>query len=142
MQERTQPQETEVSFDPNCTVTVTPGEDIPNYPPEVGSQSIVDGQHAISQLTFNDLWNEPQYSITYGSITLFIQGVLPGGGRTWRIILNNTSGNSTIAIVSVQGNLATASNSARRDYVLRMVHRALEDSLFGKKVNEVYGPCK
>ncbi len=142
MTEKTQSVEPEILVDPNCTITITLGNNIPNYPPNVSNKNITDAQNAIGKLTFADIWRLPPWRIDQGTVRLDVQGALPNGGRNWQVQINGMSGNSTISATLVNGNLATASTKERQQYVERMVRRALEDSLSSKKVADVTGPCK
>ncbi|MBV8256154.1 MAG: hypothetical protein JO154_26405 [Chitinophaga sp.] len=143
MTEKTQHFEApELMTDPNCTITVSIGQNIPNYPANVSNKNITDAQNAIGQLTFADIWRLPPFRIEYGSVRLDVQGAIAGGGRNWQVQINGINGNSTISATLVQGNLATASTAERQQYVQRMVRNALEQSLSTKKVTDVNGPCK
>ncbi|QJB31541.1 hypothetical protein HF324_09220 [Chitinophaga oryzae] len=142
MTEKTQSLEPEILVDPNCTITIVVGNNIPNYPSTVSKKNITDAQNAIGRLTFADIWRLPPWRIEEGTVRLDVQGAIANGGRNWQVQINGINGNSTISATLVQGNLATASTAERQQYVQRMVRRALEDSLSTKKVTDVNGPCK
>ncbi|WPQ61434.1 hypothetical protein SIO70_24035 [Chitinophaga sancti] len=142
MAENPQSLEPKILVDPNCTITIAAGNNIPNYPSAVSNRNIVDAQNAIGRLTFADIWRLPPWRIEEGTVRLDIQGAIAGGGRNWQVQINGINGNSTISATLVQGNLATASTTERQQYVQRMVRRALEDSLSTQKITDVNGPCK
>lgn len=142
MTEKTQSFEPEIRVDPNCTITITVENDIPNYPSKVSNKNIVDAQNAIGRLTFSDIWRLPPWRIEEGTVRLDVQGAIAGGGRNWQVQINGTSGSSTISATLVQGNLATASTTERQQYVQRMVRSALENSLAARRITNVNGPCK
>ncbi|WP_212005594.1 hypothetical protein [Chitinophaga sp. HK235] len=128
--------------DPNCPISITPQSGILNYPGSVSNSNIADAQNAIGQLTFADVWRLPPFRIEFGTVYLDVRGAIAGGGRTWQIDINGMNGSSTIANIIVQGNLATASTDERRQYVQRMVRRALEESLSNRNIMDVNGPCR
>ncbi|RBL89446.1 hypothetical protein [Chitinophaga flava] len=128
--------------DPNCPISITPQNAIPNYAGNVSTANIADAQNVVSQLTFADIWRLPPFRISFGTVHLGVMGVIAGGGRTWQIDINDVNGYSTIAATTVQGNLATASTSERQQYVQQMVRRALEESLSNRRIADVNGPCR
>lgn len=134
-------QKTELFNDPNCTITITPGGQIPNYynPSPANRQDATD---AIAQLTFADIWRLPPFRITVRTVRLDVQGAIAGGGRNWQVQVNGIQGASTISAVLVQGNLATASTAERQAYVQRMVRQALVESLNTARIEDVNGPCR
>ncbi|MBC9934463.1 hypothetical protein [Chitinophaga qingshengii] len=142
MAEQTNPLQTAVMSDPNCNITIIPGDNIPYYASGVSNNNIADAQLAIAQLTFMDIWRLPPFKIDYGTVHLGVMGVTAGGGRNWEIRINGLNGNATIAATTVQGNLATASTSDRQQYVQLMVRNALNESLHSKRTTDANGPCK
>ncbi|MFB6456397.1 hypothetical protein ACE38W_14085 [Chitinophaga sp. Hz27] len=144
MTEKTQAMQpgTELFNDPNCALTITPQGSITDYPSAVSNQNIADAHSAIAQLSFEDIWRLPPFSIQYGSIRLEVRGVIAGGGRSWEILINGTNGSGPISSTLVQGNVVTASTDDRRAYVQRMVQNALVQSLATKNITDVTGPCR
>ncbi|HVI49287.1 MAG TPA: hypothetical protein VM802_30760 [Chitinophaga sp.] len=127
--------------DPNCTININNTGPIPNYyqPTPVNMQ---DANNTIAQLTFADIWRLPPFRITTGTVRLDVMGVIQGGGRNWQIHINGINGPSTIASITVQGNLATASTQERQAYVQNMTKRALQQSLMSANSMDVNGPCR
>lgn len=134
-------QQTALFDDPNCKVVITETGAIPNYYGTPSAQQRADATAAIAKLEFDDIWRLPPWRIKEDTVRLDVQGAIAGGGRNWQIQVNDIKGHSTIAAVTVQGNLATASTPARRAYVQRMVRAALVKSLTDEKSEDVNGPC-
>ncbi len=127
--------------DPNCTVVINQGGVIPNYYGAPSPRQRQDATDAIAQLNFADIWRLPPWRINQGTVRLDIQGVIAGGGRNLQVQINGVAGRSTIAAITVQGNLATASTAARQAYVQRIVRSALVQSLNSANMQDVNGPC-
>lgn len=132
----------ELSNDPNCTITITPQGGISYYPDNVADNNISDAQSAIDQLTFFDLWKLPPFRIDCGSVRLAVMGAIAGGGRTWQVQIIKGEEGFPISSVLVQGNLVTASTDERRDYVQKMARNALNESLSSRNTMDMTGPCK
>ncbi|TWF40676.1 hypothetical protein FHW36_104359 [Chitinophaga polysaccharea] len=142
MNEKMQPTAPQQAFnDPQCTVTNTIIGDIP-YAATPSSGNMTDAENAIEKLTYPIIWELPPYRISEGTIFLEVFAVTTGGGRNWKITINDVSGNNTIANIEMQRNLATASTRERQQYVAQMVQSALRESLQTGKTVAVDGPCK
>ena len=127
--------------DPQCVINTSNTGAI-NYYHAPSPANIQDAMDAISQLGFADIWRVPPFRITMQSVTLEVRAVLAGGGRNWLLLINGINGASTIAAITVQGNLATASTEERRTYVQSMTRSALVHSLNTALSIDVNGPCR
>lgn len=127
--------------DPNCVINTSNAGAI-NYYHAPSQANIQDAMNAISQLGIADIWQVPPFRITIQSVTLEVRGVTAGGGRNWLLLINGINGASTIAAITVQGNLSSASTEERRTYVQSMVRSALVHSLNTALNIDVNGPCK
>ncbi|CCY63929.1 putative uncharacterized protein [Clostridium sp. CAG:967] len=113
-------------------LTITQGNQIPNFYASINQNMRNDAHNAIGQLQYADLFRGAGTLTNFDRVRVDMQGTFNRNGSTWsniQVQVNGQNGNSTIAHVELNHQCANITNIENQRGVTNKVRSALEQSL-------------